>query len=268
MTGLVGPVLAAFEPPTTHDFVWDCWGPGLKIGGLEFCMNFVYFIVLLGFLAMIAFFYFGLRRPKVVPGKLQSLVELGVQFVRENIGQPMLGADTARFMPLLVTLFFAIFFWNVWEIVPGINFSSNSRIAFPLVMATIAWVIYNTVGIMKHGFFGYLKHVLSCRQAHPPIAVHPAGAHRVHHPDHHPADHPVGPSLGQLRGGALPAGGLLPRGPSRWWRPGLPTIVFAPFSFAIAVVLVGFELFVSALQAFIFAILTASYIGGAMAEEH
>ena len=49
---------------------------------------------------------------------------------------------------------------------------------------------------------------------------------------------------------------------------GLPTIVFAPFSFAIAVVLVGFELFVSALQAFIFAILTASYIGGAMAEEH
>jgi len=33
-------------------------------------------------------------------------------------------------------------------------------------------------------------------------------------------------------------------------------------------VLVGFEIFVSILQAFIFAILTASYIGGAMAEEH
>jgi F-type H+-transporting ATPase subunit a len=44
--------------------------------------------------------------------------------------------------------------------------------------------------------------------------------------------------------------------------------IFAPFSFAIAIVLVGFEIFVSGLQAFIFAILTASYIGGAMAEEH
>ena len=32
--------------------------------------------------------------------------------------------------------------------------------------------------------------------------------------------------------------------------------------------MVGFELFVAALQAFIFAILTASYIGGALAEEH
>ena len=46
------------------------------------------------------------------------------------------------------------------------------------------------------------------------------------------------------------------------------TAIFAPFSFAIAVALVGFEIFVSGLQAFIFAILTASYIGGAMAEEH
>jgi F-type H+-transporting ATPase subunit a len=45
-------------------------------------------------------------------------------------------------------------------------------------------------------------------------------------------------------------------------------VVIAPFSFAIAVALVGFEIFVSVLQAFIFAILTASYIGGALAEEH
>ena len=44
--------------------------------------------------------------------------------------------------------------------------------------------------------------------------------------------------------------------------------VVAPFSFAISILLVGFEIFVSILQAFIFAILTASYIGGAMAEEH
>jgi len=42
----------------------------------------------------------------------------------------------------------------------------------------------------------------------------------------------------------------------------------APLSFAIGVALVGFEIFVSLLQAFIFTILTASYIGGAIAEEH
>ena len=38
-------------------------------------------------------------------------------------------------MPLLATFFFSIFFGNIFEVVPGINFSSNSRVAFPLVIA-------------------------------------------------------------------------------------------------------------------------------------
>ena len=67
----------------------------------------------------IAFFFFGLRQPEVVPGKLQSLTEIGIQFVRENIACPMLGPDSDRFMPLLATFFFAIFFWNIFEVVPG-----------------------------------------------------------------------------------------------------------------------------------------------------
>jgi F-type H+-transporting ATPase subunit a len=39
-------------------------------------------------------------------------------------------------------------------------------------------------------------------------------------------------------------------------------------SFSLGIVLVGFEIFVAGLQAFIFAVLSASYIAGAMAEEH
>ena len=150
MNGLAG-LIAAFEPPTTKDFVWGCWGPSLKIGSLSFCMNFINFLVLFGMVLFIAFFFFGLRRTKVVPAKLQSLAEMGIDFVRENIAFPMLGPDSDRFLPLLATFFFAIFFWNIFEVVPGINFSSNSRIAFPLVMAIIAWVTYNWVGIAKHG---------------------------------------------------------------------------------------------------------------------
>ena len=160
MIARFGAILAEFQPPSTKDFVWGCWGPSLRIGGLNFCLNFIFFLVLLGFVLFLAFFFFGLRRPTVVPSKLQSLTEMGIQFVRENIALPMLGPDSDRYMPLLATLFFAIFFWNIFEVVPGINFSSNSRIAFPLVMAIIAWVTYNAVGIRKHGFVGYLKHVL------------------------------------------------------------------------------------------------------------
>lgn len=265
MTAAVGSILGAFEPPSTKDFVWDCWGPSLRIGSLEFCLNFITFLVLLGFIAMVAFFYFSLRRPRVVPGKLQSVAELGIQFIRENVALQMIGPEGNTYMPLLTTLFFAILFWNIFEVVPGINFSSNSRIAFPLVMALIAWVTYNLVGIKRHGFVGYAKHVML-----PPGA--PAWLYPLLVPIEFITQIVIRPitlsvrlwanflaghfllavfflgTIAMLQGGAL--------------------AVFAPFSFAIGIALVGFEIFVSLLQAFIFTILTASYIGGALEEEH
>jgi F-type H+-transporting ATPase subunit a len=263
---MTGAILAAFEPPSTQDFVWDCWGGALNIGGLEFCLNFITFIVLLGFVAMLTFFFFALRRPRVVPGKLQSTAEVAIQFVRENIALQMIGPEGDRYMPLLATLFFAIFFWNIWEVVPGINFSSNSRIAFPIVMAIVAWITYNAVGIVKHGFGGYMKHVLL-----PPGA--PAWLYPLLVPIEFITQIIVRPITLSVRLWAnflaghfllavfflgtiamLESGGLL--------------YAIAPLSFAIGVALVGFEIFVSLLQAFIFTILTASYIGGAMAEEH
>lgn len=258
-------VLGAFEPPTTKDFVWDCWFPGLRIGGLEFCLNFITFLVLVGFLFMLAFFFFALRRPRVVPGKLQSVVELGIQFIRENVAIQMIGPEGDRFMPLLATLFFAIFFWNILEVIPALNLSSNSRIAFPISMAIIAWVTYNWVGISRHGPIGYLKHVVL-----PPGA--PAWLYPLLVPIEFITQIIVRPitltvrlwanflaghfllavffvgTIALLEGGAL--------------------AIFAPVSFVIGIAMVGFEIFVSLLQAFIFTILTASYIGGALEEEH
>jgi F-type H+-transporting ATPase subunit a len=265
MTGAGWTLLAQFHPPSTKDFVWDCWGPSLPVGGLSFCLNFITFLVLLGLVSFVAFFYFGLRDPSVVPGRLQSLAELGIQFVRENIAMPMLGPDSARFMPLLATFFFAIFFWNIFEVVPGINFSSNSRIAFPLVMAIISWCTYNGVGVAKHGFFGYLKHVMVPPGAPAPLYVLLVPIEFLTQIVIRPITLSVRLWANFMAGHFLLAVFFL--GTIAMLQGGI-TAIFAPFSFAIAVALVGFEVFVSGLQAFIFAILTASYIGGAMAEEH
>lgn len=263
---MIGWVLAEFHPPTTKDFVWGCWGPSLRIGDLELCLSFITFLVLLGFLLFVAFFYFGLRRPRVVPGKMQSLTELGIQFVRENIALPMLGpAEAARYLPLLATLFFAIFFWNIFEVVPGINFSSNSRIAFPLVMALLVWVVYNGVGIRKHGFVGYVKHVLFPPGAPAALLVLLVPIEFVTSIVIRPVTLSVRLAANFLAGHFLLAVFFL--GTIALLQGGF-IAVFAPFSFAISVALVGFEIFVSILQAFIFSILTASYIGGALAEEH
>jgi F-type H+-transporting ATPase subunit a len=266
VANVLPPVLAAFEPPSTKDFVWGCWGASIDIAGKPLCLNFITFLVLFGFLTFIAFFFFALRKPKIVPGRLQTMAELGIQFVRENIALPMIGPDADRYMPLLATLFFAILFWNLFEVVPGINFAPTSRLAFPLVLGVIAWITYLAVGIRKHGFIGYLRFVLIAPSAPwwlrytilPPIEFVTVIVMR-------PLTLALRLAANFLAGHFLLAVfflGTIALLQGGW------IAVFAPFSFGISIILVGFEIFVALLQAFIFSILTASYIGGAMAEEH
>ncbi|HEX9823468.1 MAG TPA: F0F1 ATP synthase subunit A [Actinomycetota bacterium] len=262
---MTGAVLAQFHPPTTKDFVWPCWGSSFTVGGITFCMNFIFMLVLISFLATLLLFFLALRKPKIVPGKMQSLVEVGVGFVRENIARPMIGHEGDRFMPLLVTLFFFIFLGNLLEVVPGINFSANSRIAFPLVLALVSWVTFNVVGIRKHGFGGYMKHVLFPPGA--PLWLYPllVPIEFITQIIVRPITLSVRLAANFLAGHFLLAVFFL--GTIALFQGGF-TAIFGPFAFAIAVALVGFEIFVAVLQAFIFAILTASYIGGALAEEH
>lgn len=262
---MIGSLLAQFHPPSTKDFVWPCWGPSFEIGGVTFCMSFIFFLVLLSFGAMVLLFYLALRRPKVVPGKLQSIIEAGVELLRENITRPMMGHEGDKFLPLIVTLFFFIFLGNILEIVPGINFSANSRIAFPITMAVVSWVVFNYVGIRKHGFIGYLKHVLLPPGAPKVLVPMLALIEFVTQIIVRPVTLSLRLAANLLAGHFLLAVfflGTIALLQGGW------LAVFGPFAFAIAIAIVGLEIFVSVLQAFIFAILTASYIGGAMAEEH
>jgi F-type H+-transporting ATPase subunit a len=259
-------VAAQFHPPTTKDFVFDCYF-SFDLFGIEFCFNFIIALVTASVVLFIVMFYLAFRRPTVVPGKFQTLMEMGVDFVREQIALPMLGHAADRFLPVLLTLFFFILFMNIFEVAPWVNFSASSRVAFPLVLAVIAWITYNAVGIAKHGFFGYLKFtciipsapailrytLLMVIEFFSNIVIRPITL-TIRLAANFVAGHFLlalaflGTEFFFLNGGLSYAG----------------LVVTAPISVA----LVAFEVFVAILQAFIFAILTASYIGGVLAEEH
>jgi F-type H+-transporting ATPase subunit a len=253
-----------FEKPTTKDFVWECWGPMIKIGPVNFCYNFIFFLLTVAFVVTVLFFVIGLRRPTIVPGKFQNIVEMGIEFVRQQIVMQMIGPEGLPFLAFLSTLFFFIFFGNILEVIPGVNFPLNSRIAFPVVMAIISWITYNTVGIRRHGFFGYLKVVMF-----PPGA--PTLMYLLLAPIEFISVILVRPLTLSVRLFAnMVAGHFLL---AVFFLGSLALLTGAPYvvglvSFSLGVVLVGFEIFVAGLQAFIFAVLTASYIAGAMAEEH
>jgi F-type H+-transporting ATPase subunit a len=261
----LGVILAkAFEPPSTRDFVFDYVLGPVKIFGIEFGLNYIMILLLIAFSATLLVFYVAFRKPQIVPGKFQLLMESAVEFVRIQVVVQMIGPEGLPFLAFLSALFFFILFGNILEVVPGVNFPLNSRLAFPLVMALVAWVLYNTVGIRRHGFFGYLKLVMFP----PGVPVLMKGFLAIIEFFSviivRPITLTVRLTANMIAGHFLLAVFFL--GTIVFFT-GFPYI-FGFIPFALAVVLVGFEIFVSSLQAFIFAVLTASYLAGAMAEEH
>jgi F-type H+-transporting ATPase subunit a len=265
VTSALGLILAkAFEPPSTRDFVFDYILGPVKVFGIEFGLNYIMILLFIAFSATLLVFYVAFRKPQIVPGKFQLLMESAVEFVRIQVVVQMIGPEGLPFLAFLSALFFFIFLGNILEVVPGVNFPLNSRLAFPLVLALVAWVLYNTVGIRRHGFFGYLKLVMFP----PGVPVLMKGFLAIIEFFSviivRPITLTVRLTANMIAGHFLLAVFFL--GTIVFFT-GFP-YVFGFIPFALAVVLVGFEIFVSSLQAFIFAVLTASYLAGAMAEEH
>jgi F-type H+-transporting ATPase subunit a len=266
-----GPILAAeFHPPSTEDFLFDHLVGPWRVLGVEFGLNYVMILLLIAVISFLLLFYIAFRKPSIVPGKFQSLMEMGIEFVRNQVVMQMIGPEGMKFLPLLATFFFFIFLGNIQEVIPFIGFPVNSRLAFPLVMALIAWVTYNWVGIRRHGFMGYLKFVMF-----PPGLPENFFGRFILRPFLafleffsviivRPITLTIRLTANMMAGHFLLTVFFLG---SLVLFTGIPYVV-GLVSFGLAILLVGFEIFVAALQAFIFAVLTASYIAGAMAEEH
>lgn len=124
--------------------------------GSPFEMNRIMIIRVIVVLALIAFFYFGTRRMKIVPGRYQTLVEMALGLVRTNIAEDLLGKkDGTRFLPLLTTIFFLVIGMNITGIVPAMNIAGTSVIGIPLLLAVIAYCTFIYAGVKKNplGFF-------------------------------------------------------------------------------------------------------------------
>ena len=89
------------------------------------------------------------KRPNQAPKGIQSLVEMLVVFVRDSIVRPMIGEKHyRRYLPYLLTLFFFIFFCNILGLIPffpaGANITGN--IAVTATLAVITFLITNISG--------------------------------------------------------------------------------------------------------------------------
>jgi len=148
----VQPVLAeSFHFPGLWLFQWK---PIVEIGTFGFTKPMLLAIVSVAVLIVV--FGIAFARPKLVPRGLQNIAEMGYLFVRDQIARPMLGKNGDKYIPLLFTLFFVVWIFNLMSVIPVAQFPVASRIAYPLVMA-IAMYIYTLYLYIKNHGWGFIK---------------------------------------------------------------------------------------------------------------
>jgi F-type H+-transporting ATPase subunit a len=253
-------VLALEFPPISHLINF----PDLAGSG-PLAINKVVLIYFTAALLTIAFFLAGTRKRALVPSGFQTLAESSVDFVREQIIMQTIGTDGMRFLPLLATMFFFIFFSNIFEIIPLVQFPANARMAMPMVLALLVWVIFNVVGVVKQGPLHYLKNsvippgvpkfllpLVAIIELVSTFLVRPFSL-AVRLFANMLAGHLILVTFAIITAELFAA---------------KVTVVIWPFSFLLLTGLTAFELLVAFLQAFIFTILAAVYIGSSMHPEH
>ena len=137
---------SGFHPPSIEEFFPDA----ILFPGTWFELTRINLIQILATVAVVLIFWLGTRNMRIVPGRFQSMVELGLDFVRVNIAHDLLGRkDGDRFLPILTTIFFMVLFMNLTGVIPGLNIAGTSVIAVPLLLAVVAYVTFIYAGIKK-----------------------------------------------------------------------------------------------------------------------
>ena len=238
------------EESPLHPFELHNYIP-ISVGGFDISINkaVIMMWVVVGLISILMIAAGSARR--LVPGKLQSLAEMLVDFIRGIILDTM-GKDGMKFFPLIATLFLFILFCNLLGLIPG-SYTVTSQIVVTAVFACTVYALSLVMGFILHGgkFLGILVPpgnpgwllplmipIELISQLARPISL----AVRLF--ANMTAGHVI---LGVLFGLAI-SGGLL--------------IGWLPFAFTIA--MNGLELGIAFIQAYIFTVLSCVYLGDAI----
>jgi F-type H+-transporting ATPase subunit a len=238
------------------------FNPLFTIGNFKVILPMLLAVICAGL--VILFFWAAFSKPKLVPRGMQNVGELGVMFVRDQILRPMMGKRGDGYLPFLCSLFFFIWFMNMMEIIPLAQFPVTSLFMFPVSLMIIVYLTYNFVSIKNLGFGGYFKSMV-------PSGV-PIGILMIVAPLEVLQYIVIRPFTLSIRlFGNMFAGHILISvfTIATWYLFSASIgLLFATASFVMTVILTGFELLIQGLQAYIFTILTAQYIGGAYETAH
>jgi F-type H+-transporting ATPase subunit a len=249
------PGLEIFRPPCLADF---------DLLGVEFCVDRGVLYMFLASAIVIGLFVLAATRPALIPRGVRNLVESVVDFVRNQIALEVIGREGLPWVPFLTAMFCFLLVGNIFGVIPGIQFPVNGRMAIPALLALTVWVIFIAAGIRAQGARYFLSALF-------PPGV-PKGMYILLTPIELVSTFVLRPFtlsvrlLANMMAGHLILAIFFLGTAYLLAKP--TTIPFAVPAFGLAIGLTAFEILVAVLQAYIFTILTAVYIAGAVHPEH
>lgn len=255
-----------FHGPSIEEF----FPPAIFFAGTPFELNRLMLIRILVVVLLVLIFWLGTRNMKIVPRRGQAAMEWALMFVRKGIIYDTLGERLGRrYEPLIMTMFFLILGMNLTGVIPGLQLAGTAAIGLPIVLAIISWVTFIYAGMREKGG-RFWKDSLFLPGVPWPLYFLLTPLEFLSTFIIRPVTLALRLTMNMIAGHmllvlcftatqfffftVLAQGNLL----------GLLGV--GSFAFGIAFTLL--ELFVAALQAYVFAILTAIYIQLAVAEEH
>ena len=248
--------------------------PAMLFEGTNFAFNRIGLLYLLAAAIVAVLMLAAFRKGSVVPGRFQTAMEAIVELVRNNIIMEVIGTKGLRYLPLLTTMFLFILVGNLFGVTPFINMPANGRMAMPAFLAMMVWAVFIVAGLREHGI-KYFKEAVVPPGVPKPILVLLIPIELVSTFIVRPLTLAVRLFANMMAGHILLAVAFLATNAfwidvnagfteAYFFLNGFSGAVIGLFTLAGGVALIGFEILVSLLQAYIFTILTAVYISSSV----
>lgn len=263
MLGALAPIAAEggeHFPPKPESF----WQPLWEVGGFWITRPMVLVAIAT---ATLAVWMILASKPALVPGKRQWATEQIYDFARNSIARDMIGSKKFRpYLPLIFSLFVFVLINNLFGIIPPFQLPTMSRIGFPIALVLVVYVVYHAVGIKQMGVGGYFKHMVPPGLPGwivPVVFLLELMTYFI--------TRPLTLALrlfGNMFAGHMVLIVFIVGGYELAMSDSLGLKLVAIPAWIMALAMTLFEALVQFLQAFVFALLTASYIGGALEDSH
>ena len=238
-----------------HQFNVYRIGPEISLGNVDISFTNASLFMMISALIIISVFFAGTKRKAIIPTKIQLLTELSYTLISKMISDTA-GSKAKPYFPFIFSLFMFVLFCNMLGMLPY-SFTVTSHIIVTFALAAIIFIGVTIIGFVNHGV-GYLKLFIPSGV---PVVLLPIIviiemisylARPVSLSVRLFANMMAGHTMLKVFGGFVISLGII----GGW----------LPLSFTVA--LIGLEVLIAFLQAYVFAILTCIYLNDALNLNH